>query len=341
MADLVSLLFSWLKTLRSDKAEVALENLALRQQLLMLQRQRPKPKARLVDRLFWVVLSRLWVGWQDVLELFQPKTVIGWQRRLFRAFWTWLSRSKGGRPKIDRETIALIRQMWAENPTLGAPKIRRELLKLGITVARSTIQKYKPQPIGPRDQKWMTFLRNHFDEMVAVDFFTVHTMDFRVLYVFVVMLHDRRKVLHFNITENPTALWTTQQIVNAFPFKTPPKYLLRDNDRIYGWEFTKRIEGLGMEEKTITPGSPWQSPYVERLIGTIRRECLDHFIIFNRDQLHRVLSQYLDYYHKIRPHKSLADDSPEGRAVQDDQEQKIVALPILGGLHHHYFRQAA
>lgn len=319
-----------------------MENLALRQQVLMLQRQRKKPKARLVDRLFWVVLSRLWTGWQASLEVFRPKTVIGWQRRVFCEYWSWLSRrNKIGRPRTDSATIELIRQMWVENPTWGAPKIRRELLKLGITVARSTIQKYRPQPIGPRDQRWMTFLRNHLDEMVAIDFFTVPTVNFRVLYVFVVMLHDHRRVLHFNITENPTALWTAQQMVNAFPFTTPPKYLLRDNDRIYGFEFTKRIEGLGMEEKTITPGSPWQSPYVERLIGTIRRECLDHFIIFNRSQLHRVLSQYLDYYHKIRPHKSLADDSPEGRAVQDDPEQKIVALPILGGLHHHYVRQAA
>lgn len=341
MCELVKLLFSCLKALRSEKVDVAMENLALRQQLLILERQRPKPRALPMDRLFWVVLSKVWAPWRNTLKLFSPKTVIGWKRRLFREYWRWLSRPKGGRPKIDPATIELIKQMWTDNPIWGAPKIRRELLKLGIKVAHSTIQKYKPRSSSPRDQKWTTFLKNHLDSVVAVDFFTVPTVSFRVLYVFVVVFHDRRRILHFNITENPSAVWTGQQMINAFPFTSPPKYLLRDNDRIYGSEFSKKINALGMNELKIAPRSPWQSPYVERLIGTIRHECLDHFIIFNQGQLHRILTQYLDYYHKIRPHKSLEDDSPEGREIQDDTEQDIVALPILGGLHHHYIRRAA
>ena len=341
MGGLLRLLFSWLKTLRTDKANVALENLALRHQLLILQRHHPKPRALAVDRFFWVILSTLWARWKQVLKVFRPKTVIGWKRRLLHGYWYWISRFKGGRPRIDLATIQLIKQMWADDPTWGAPKIRRELLKLGIKVAHSTIQKYKAEPSETRDQKWTTFLRNHLDSVVAVDFFTVPTVTFRVLYVFLVMLHDRRRILHFNITESPSAFWSGLQVINAFPFTTPPKYLLRDNDRIFGREFSRKVKGLRMDEKKIAPRSPWQSPYVERLIGTIRRECLDHFIIFNQGQLHRILTRYFDYYHRIRPHKSLENDSPDGREIQEDREQKIVALPILGGLHHHNIRRAA
>ena len=229
MGGLTKLLFSWLKSLRTDKADLALENLALRHQLLILQRHHPKPRALPVDRLFWVILSKVWAPWKQVLKVFRPKTVIGWKRRLLRGYWCWISRLKGGRPKIDPATTQLITQIWTENPTCGAPKIRRELLKLGIKIAHSTIQKYKPTPSETRDQKWMTFLRNHLDSVAAIDFFTVPTVTFRVLYVFVVMLHDRRRILHFNITESPSAFWSGQQVINAFPFTTPPKYLCETN----------------------------------------------------------------------------------------------------------------
>jgi transposase InsO family protein len=231
--------------------------------------------------------------------------------------------------------------MWRENATWGAPKIRRELLKLGITVSVTTIQKYQPRDKRPDGQRWMSFLRNHLESVVAVDFFTVPTVTFRVLYVFIVLHHDRRKVLHFNITDSPSAAWTGQQLVNSFPFVGAPKYLLRDRDNIYGQEFTRRVTNLGMKELKIAPRSPWQNLYAERMIGTLRRECLDHMIIFHEGQLRKILTEYLDYYHRVRPHKSLADDSPEGRKIQDDAEQKIVSLPVLGGLHHHYIRSAA
>ena len=342
MISLAKLLFSWLPLVRSDKRDLLLEILALRQQLLVLQRKSPKPKSRSLDRLFWVLLSKLWTPWKQVLKVFQPKTVIGWQRGLFSGFWRWISRRKGGgRPKTAPATINLIKQMWKDNPTWGSPRIRRELLKLGITVSATTIRKYKPSRCSPEGQKWTTFLKNHVDSIVAVDFFQVPTATFRLLYVFIVMTHDRRRVHHFNVTESPTAFWSGQQIVNTFSFTTPSKYLLRDRDAIYGKEFSSRVINMNMEELKIAPRSPWQSPYVERLIGSIRRECLDHMIIFNASQLCRVLSRYFDYYHKIRPHKSLEDDAPDKREAKDNLDEKIIAIPVLGGLHHHYTRRAA
>lgn len=341
MISWLKMVISWLSSFRSERRELLLEVFALRQQILVLQRARPRPRVTRGDRLFWVVLSKIWSGWKGSLLAFKPQTVVGWQRSFFRVFWRWKSRCKGGRPKRDEETVKLLRQMWRENPTWGAPKIKRELLKLGITVAISTIQKYKPKGGTSDGQRWKTFLHNHMKSVVSVDFFTVPTVTFRVLYVFVVLHHERRRILHFNITESPTAAWTGQQMVNAFAFESAPKYLLRDRDGIYGNEFTRRVTSLGMDEVKSAPRCPWQNPYVERMIGTIRRECLDHMIIFHEGQLHKILKEFFDYYHRIRPHKSLADDAPDGREVEDDMEKKIVAFPVLGGLHHHYTRQAA
>ncbi len=339
MVEIGKLLLNWILALWKGRADLALENLALRHQVLILERGCKKPRATEIDRLIWIVLSKVWGRWQEALDVFQPRTVVGWSRKVFSRWWAWISRAKGGRPKIERETVELIRQMWIENPTWGAPRIRRELLKLGIQVSQSTVQKYRPRWKGPRDQKWTTFLRNHLDSVAAVDFFTVPTVTCRMLYVFVVLHHDRRRVLHFNVTDSPGAFWTGQQMVEAFPFVSPPKYLLRDNDCIYGEQFSRRVAALGMEEKRTAIRSPWQSPYVERLIGTIRRECLDHFMIFNEGQLYRILARYFEYYNRIRPHKSLEDDSPAGRPVEE--EGKVVRKPILGGLHHQYLRTAA
>jgi len=234
----VRMVVSWLGSFRLGRKELALEVLALRQQVLILQRKRPKPRVTLGDRLFWMTLSRVWDGWRRSLILFQPKTVVAWQRAGFRLYWRWKSRQKAGRPTLDPETVELIRKMWRENPTWGAPKIRRELLKLGIQVSPSTIQKYRPRNTKPNGQRWMTFLRNHLKAVVAVDFFTVPTVTFRVLYVFIILHHERRKVLHFNVTDSPTAAWTGQQLVNSSPFVAPAEFLLRDRDRIYGQEFT-------------------------------------------------------------------------------------------------------
>jgi len=317
-----------------------LENLALRHQLMVLKRQTRKPKLHPADRLLWLTLRRLWPDWQKGLSLFQPQTVIAWHRLSFRLFWRWKSRARGGRPPADRRLINLIRQMWSSNPTWGSKRIQAELIKLGIEVSDSTVRKYRPRA-RRGDQTWKTFLQNHAKDLVAVDFLIVPTVSFRVLYVFLVLGHERRKVLHFNITASPTAAWTAQQLTEAFAYAQPPRYLLRDRDGIYGREFVRRTLSLGLEQKLIAPHSPWQNPFVERLIGSIRPECLDHVIVFNESHLRRRLTDFFHYYQLHRTHRSLAEDCPEPRAVEPPAQGNIIALPLVNGLHHRYTRQAA
>jgi transposase InsO family protein len=236
----------------------------------------------------------------------------------------------------------LIRNMSRANPLWGAPRIHGELLKLGLAIAQRTVAKYMiPRVRRPPSQDWKTFLRNHLSSMVSVDFLIVPTLNFHLLYVFIVLSHHRRRVLHFNVVAAPSAAWTAQQLREAFPFTSPPKYLLRDRDSIYGPLFQRRAEALGLEEVRIAPRSPWQSPYVERLMGSIRRECLDHVIVLNEAHLHRLLKSYFEYYHRSRTHLGLDKDAPEPRPVQGPEEGKVVALPQVGGLHHRYERLAA
>ncbi len=267
--------------------------------------------------------------------IFRPETVIGWQQARFRIFWRWKSRHRSERPAKDPELIRLIRRMWAANPTWGSPRIRDELAKLGLQASTATIRKYRPKSRGRPSQDWWTFLRNHGGAIAAMDFLVVPTVTGRLLYVLILMTHERPKVIHFNITKTPTAEWTAQQVINAFPYDTAPTYLLRDRDSIYGTAFARRVE-----QKLISPRSPWQSPHVERLVGSIRRECLDRIIVFNERQLRRTLESYFDYYHKIRPHRSLTHDSPIPRPVEAPEIGKVIELPVVGGLHHHYRRQA-
>jgi transposase InsO family protein len=238
--------------------------------------------------------------------------------------------------------ITLIRTMSQANPLWGAPRIHGELLKLGVIVAQRTVAKHmvRRTPRSPT-QNWKTFLRNHLGHLVSVDFLTVPTLRFQVLYVFIVLSHLRRKVLHFNVTDTPSARWTAQQLRESFPFTLPPKYLLRDRDTIYGLEFQLCAEALGLDQVRIAPRSPWQSPYVERLIGSVRRDCLDHVIVLNRAHLHRLLENYLAYYHASRTHLGLDKDAPQARRVQPPEEGNIVAFPEVGGLHHRYERRAA
>ena len=342
MLKVISALLRSLLSSFQSHSRLALENLALRHQLAVLQRQAPKPKLLLTDRLLWVGLLRFWPDWRQALLLVQPQTVIAWHRLGFRLFWRWKSRARGGRPFVDGDLIALIRQMWQANPTWGSPRIQAELAKLGIRISDSTVRKYRPNHRRPRSaQTWKTFLHNHAKELVAIDFFTVPTATLRVLYVFLVLAHERRRVLHFNITNSPSAAWTAQQVVEAFPFTTPPRYLLRDRDGIYGTDFVRRVKGLGLEQKLIAPRSPWQNPMVERLIGSLRRECLDHVILLNQEHLRRVLTDYLSYYHRHRTHRSLEQDCPEPRAVEPPGQGRIIELPLVCGLHHRYARQAA
>jgi transposase InsO family protein len=231
--------------------------------------------------------------------------------------------------------------MWKANPTWGSPKIVAELAKLGIDVAKSTVEKYRPRRDQPRSPTWGTFLDQHVRDLVSVDFFIVPTATFRVLFVFVVLAHDRRRIVHFNVTEHPTAQWTAQQLVEAFPFDTAPRYLIRDGDGVYGLRVTRRIESLGIDEVVTAPASPWQNAYVERLIGTLRRELLDHVIIFNERHLKKLLSSYLDYYHPWRTHRSLDQDAPDGRLVREADPSNVLEFPAVHGLHHFYLPKAA
>jgi putative transposase len=232
--------------------------------------------------------------------------VIAWHRKGFRLFWTWKSRRHDAdRPKTSKEVRDLIPKMSKENPLWGAPRIHGELLKLGIDISQATVAKYMTRQAKPLSQTWRTFLENHCKELVSIDFFTVPTLTFRILYVFLVLAHDRRKVLHFNITAQPTAERVCHQLVQAFPYDTMPRYLLRDRDGIFGAEVKRLLRDMEAHEVLAAPGSPWQSPYVERLIGSIRRECLDHVIVVGEESLRRILRSYLGYYHKSRTHLSL------------------------------------
>jgi putative transposase len=327
--------------LRSREDLIA-ENLALRHQIEVLQRNCSKPILRWRDRAFWDFLSCLWPDWRRSLYIVQPDTVIRWHRQGFRYYWKWKSRQKrAGRPRVAPEIRELIRQMSASNQLWGAPRIHGELLKLGIKVSQASVSKYMVRHRWPPSQSWRTFIVNHARDIVSIDFFTVPTATFRVLCVFLILDNARRRLLHFNVTEAPNAVWTGQQMVEAFPWDTAPKYLIRDRDGIYGLEFERRVDALGIAQVRIAPRSPWQNPYVERVIGSIRRECLDHLIIFNERHLRRVLREYLDYYHRSRTHLALEKDCPEPRQVEPPGIGPTQSSSVLGGLHHRYFRRAA
>ena len=324
------------------RAALQLENLALRHQLGVLHRSVKKPKLTAFDRLLWAWLCGVWADWRSAIVVVQPETVIAWHRKGFRLFWTWKVRDgQSGRPAISKDVRGLIRQMSRENPTWGAPRIHGELLKLGIDVGETSVSKYLVRSRKPPSQAWQTFLENHMKSLVSVDFFTVPTLRFQILYVFLVLAHDRRRILHFGVTAHPTAEWTAQQLRNAFPWDTTPRYLLRDRDRIFGDDFTRQVQDIGIQEVLSAPRSPWQRAYVERVIGTIRRECLDHVIVFNEASLYRHVRSFVAYYHESRTHLSLGKDSPETRAVQPPELGRIVAIPQVGGLHHRYERRAA
>ena len=337
----------WLKiivgTLRSSfrsHRELALENLALRQQLATLKFRYPRPQLTDSDRLFWVVLSRLWPGWTDVLHIVQPATVIRWHRQGFRHYWRWKSRRRG-RPRIGGETRPLIRTMCLANPLWGAPRIHGELLKLGIVVSEATVSKYMIRHRGPPSQSWRTFLLNHSKELISIDFFTVPTASFKVQFVLVILSNDRRRTLHLNVTDHPTAAWTAQQLVEACGMDETPKFLVRDRDAIYVKQFSRRAAALGIREVLTSYRSPWQNPYAERVIGSIRRECLDHVIVLGPSHLKRILTRYVDYYNGVRTYLSLYKDSLDRRPTQSATIGRIVELKKVGGLHHHYMREAA
>ncbi len=340
-----TLLLSVLRALLTavfSRASLVVENVALRQQLAVLNRRSPRPRPRRRDRAFWVVLRRLWSGWRDVLVIVQPASVIRWHRQGFRLFWRWKSRcGRPGRPGTAVGVRALIKEMAGTNPLWGAPRIHGELLKLGIDISERTVGRLMPKVRKPPSQTWRAFLENHVKDLASMDFFFVPTVTFQVLYVLVILRHDRRSIVHVNVTRHPTAEWTAQQVVDAFPWDEAPRYLLRDRDGVYGRAFSERVRGLGIEEVKTAPRSPWQNPYVERLNGTFRRELTDHVVVLGERHLLRLLSEYVTYYHEARCHLSLGKDSPHGREVQGAERGEVVAFPMVGGLHHRYERRAA
>jgi putative transposase len=330
---------SWFRT----RAALQVEILALRHQLTVLKRShRGRLRLNSTDRLLWVWLSRFWSHWRSALVLVKPETVISWHRKGCRWYWRWKSRKgEPGRPTIDSKVRELIRKVSLANPLWGAPRIHGELLKLGIEVSQATVAKYMARRRKPPSQSWRAFLSNHVKQLVSTDFFVVPTVSFRVLYVFVILAHHRRRLLHFNVTAHPTSEWTAQQIVEALPWDRVPRYLLRDRDSIYGESFRERVRGMGIGEVLTAPRSPWQNPYVERLVGSIRRECLDHVIVFNESSLRRILKSYTKYYLHSRTHLALAKDAPEPRATQSPELGAVIEIPEVGGLHHRYERRAA
>src|SRR6202165_3869172 len=334
MVALICFVLAVLASPFKSNSRLEVENAVLRHQLIILQRK-VKGRAHLTnnDRWFFVQMYRWFPSIMKVVTIIEPETLVRWHRAGFRRYWRWKSRSRGGRPQIDLELRTLIRQMSTENQLWGAPRIHGELLKLGFSVSQSTVAKHMVKRRGPPSQGWRTFLRNHAPDIAAMDLFVVPTIGFKLLYGLVIVRIDRRDLVWINVTANPTAEWTARQITEAFPWDGPPGYMIRDRDRIYGVVVTRRLRAMGIRDKPIAPASPWQNGFAERLIGSIRRECLDHVIVLGEAHLSRSLKSYAHYYNSIRTHRSLHKDAPISRPIY--QTGTIRSNPILGGLHHH------
>ncbi len=297
---MLRLLVAGFRDFLRSRASLEAELVALRHQVAVLRRRLGQRRLGLSDsdRRLWIGLARLWPEWRKALIIVQPETVLKWHRQGFRAYWRRKSGPGGGRPRIDSEVRRLIARMHHENPLWGAPRIHGELLMLGLKVAESTVSAYLRRLSRPPSQTWRTFVANHFHESIAIDFAVVPTLRFSLLYVFVVLDHHRRRILHVAVTDHPTAAWTAQQLVEALPWESSARFIFRDGDGVYGDAFQHRISGLELEEVVTARGSPWQNPYCERVIGTLRRECLDHVIAVNERQLQRVVKTYARYYNR-------------------------------------------
>jgi transposase InsO family protein len=337
MPDL-SLIWSIVELALKDRGQLALQNAALRHQLAVLKRSVKRARIQDSDRIFWMLLRRSLKDWKEALILVKPETVVRGHRRGFRHYWKRKSRSKPGQPPISMAIIMLIKRLSRENETWGAPRITDELALLGHEVAEATVAKYmvRHRRTGP-PQTWRTFIQNHLHEMAACDFFTVPTATFRVLYCLVVLSLDRRRIVHVNVTDHPTAARTARQLLEAFPGGAAPRFLMRDRDGNYGWEVARVIRSLDITEVISARRSPWQNPFVER-VGSIRRECTDHVIPMGESYLRRVLNEYVAYHNESRTHQSLDGNAPEPRCVQSVGH--VIAEPVLGGLHHRYSRAA-
>src|SRR4030088_594716 len=337
MIGLLCLVLAVLASPFKSKVRLEAENAGLRHQLIVLRR-RLHGRVRLTnhDRWFFIQLYRWFPSILQVLTIIRPETLVRWHRAGFRRYWRWKSGPPGGRPQIDTALRVLIQRMSVENPLWGAPRIHGELLKLGFEVAQSSVAKYMVKRRGPPSQEWRIFLRNHAPDIAAMDLFVVPTISFDLLYAFVIVRLGRRDLVWINVTPNPTPEWIARQITEAFPWDEAPHCLIRDRDRIYGSVVTRRLHAMGIRDKPTAPASPWQNGFAERLIGSIRRECLDHIIVLGEVHLRQILQSYARYYNDIRTHRSLDKDAPVSRQIQ--RIGSIKSHAILGGLHHHYAR---
>ena len=320
-----------------SRASLEAENLVLRHQLNILRRRSPK-KLTLgnIDRLVFAGLYRLDRGILGALTIIKPETLIRWHRAGFRRYWRWKSRPQGGRPKTELEVRQIIREMSVANPFWGAPRIHGELLKLGIDVGQTTVAKYMTRVRRPPSQGWKTFLRNHADGIASMDLFVVPTISFQLIYGLLILRHGRREILWLATTTHPNAEWISRQLIEAYGWEQGPRYLVRDRDRVYGDVSIRRLRAMGIRDRPIAPRSPWQNGYCERLIGSIRRDCLDHVVVFGERHLRHLLRSYAKYYNQNRTHLSLNKDLPVSRAIETVGH--VLPLPILGGLHHQYVR---
>ncbi len=329
------------------RTDLALEILALRQQVAVLKRKRPRPKLSRMDRLFWTALRSVWSRWAEVLLIVKPETVVGWHRAGFRLYWRWRSRGQApGRATITAEIQDLIRRMAPENPSWGAPKIHGELLKLGFVLSERSVSRYlrAVQRRGDPGKRWLAFLRNHREAIVAMDFFTVPTVSFRVLYCLFVIEHARRRILHFHVTAHPNSDWVVQQLREAFPDSVPYRYAILDRDRKFDAGVLGALRSIGLKPKRTSRESPWQNGVAERWVGNCRRELLDHVIPLDEHHLRRLIRDYVRYYHLDRTHDGLGKDTPDRRSIENSPGNgaKVISFPRVGGLHHRYgWQQAA
>ncbi len=341
---MLKLLLGLVCDLFRSRASLESEVVALRQQIALLQQRLGNRRVKLTsnDRVFWVLLSRFWPQWRSALAIVHPDTVLRWHRVGFRLYWRRISKNRGGRPRVDQEYRDLIARIARENPLWGAPRIHGELLMLAVRISESTVSRYlKRLRPHPSSQTWRTFIQNHVHQSIAVDFMVVPTIRFSLLYVFVVLDHGRRRILHVGVTAHPTAQWTAQQLTEALPWESHARFIHRDQDGIFGHEFQRRVAALELQEVVSARGSPWQNGYCERVIGTIRRECTDHVIAINENQLQRVIDAYVHYYNEARTHLSLAKQTPDGQRTPTKHRGRVVAKAQVGGLHHRYDRLAA
>jgi len=343
---LISAFLAAIRVFFRSRADTSLEVLALRQQVTVLKRKRPRPLLNRLDRFFWTTLRYLWPRWSDVLVIVKPETVVGWHRAGFRLYWRWRSRPRGGRPKLSEEMRTLIRRIAAENSGWGAPKIHGELLKLGFEVSERTVARYlhRLRRRGDPAKRWLAFLANHREVIAAFDFFTVPTLTFHLLYCFFIIEHGRRRVLHFNVTRHPTADWVVQQLREAFPEACPYRYAILDHDSKFDGDVIAFLKATGLEPKRTSIQAPWQNGIAERWVGSCRREILDHVIGLNEKHLRRLIRDYVNYHHDDRIHDSLDKDTPNRRPVESKPSPAatVISSARLGGLHHRYsWRDAA